>query len=141
MSLSENFKARLARIVKNNPKGRPMEGSQYFPDPTPVAPPIGYKKQPSMVDIIREQIRLAGEASKSQGFETFEEADDFDVDDDYDPRSPYELIVEQARPDGPVTRPDPGPEPQPAPPAPPNPPGAAPAPEAPAKAPGAPGGG
>lgn len=61
-------------------------------DATPMAPPVGYVKAPSLVERIREMIRserLAMEAAQ-QGFETFEEADDFDVGDDFDPRSPYE---------------------------------------------------
>ena len=69
-------------------------------DPTPMAPPIGYKPQPSMVEIIRAQIRseqLAKEAEDA-GFETFEEADDFEVDDDYDPSSPYEEMFDPAPP-------------------------------------------
>jgi len=62
------------------------------PDPTPIAPPIGYKKQPSLHDQIRAMVRsekLRMEAEMA-GFETFEEADDFDVGDDLDPTSPYE---------------------------------------------------
>lgn len=63
-------------------------------DNTPVAPPVGYKKQPSMVDIIREQIRnhkLALDLDAA-GVETFDEADDFDVGDPDDlPRSIYEM--------------------------------------------------
>lgn len=67
-----------------------------MPNPTPLAPPLGYKKQPSIREQIRnmvrgEQLRLAAE---SAGVETFEEADDFDVGDDYDPTSPYEEVFE-----------------------------------------------
>lgn len=61
-------------------------------DPTPVEPPIGYFKQPSMVEHIRAMIRaeeLRKEA-EAAGLETFEEADDFEIGDDYDPTSPYE---------------------------------------------------
>lgn len=62
-------------------------------DGTPMAPPIGYKKQPSMIDNIRNMVRSEVLRShvESAGFETFEEADDFDVGDDYDPTSPYEI--------------------------------------------------
>lgn len=62
------------------------------PDPTPMAPPVGYKRQPTMAEIIRQQIqsqRLADEA-RAMGKETWEEADDFDIGDDYDPTSPWE---------------------------------------------------
>lgn len=62
------------------------------PDPTPVAPPVGYIKQPSMFQQMRDLIRSERLAAiaESQGAETFEQADDFDVGEDYDPTSPYE---------------------------------------------------
>lgn len=66
---------------------------ELVPDSTPMAPPIGYKKHPSMVEIVRDMVRserLAQEAL-AMGHETFEEADDFDVGDDPEVlRSPYE---------------------------------------------------
>lgn len=81
-------------IEDMHPKGKPLtpEGAEV-PDSTPMAPPIGYKRVPSLSDQIREMIRserLRQEA-EAAGMETFDEADDFDVGDDYDPRSPYEL--------------------------------------------------
>lgn len=63
-----------------------------IPDPTPLAPSVGFIQQPSMIDNIRNMIRserLRQEA-EAAGYETPEEADDFDVGDDYDPTSPYE---------------------------------------------------
>lgn len=112
------------------------------PDPTPMAPPIGYKKQPSMVDHIRQMVRseqLRAHAD-SLGMETFEEADDFDVGDDYEPNSPYEndfeppvrslqeqaLAAQQAPPATVPVNPSPGSPPTPPPPA--EPPQAQPAP-------------
>lgn len=71
-------------------------------DPRPMAPPVGYKREPSLMEKVRamvrsEQFRMAAEAA---GAETFEEADDFEVGDDYDPTSPYEEVFEPApRPD------------------------------------------
>lgn len=61
-------------------------------DGTPMQPPVGYKRQPSLAEQIREMVRserLAQELAAA-GHETFEEADDFDVDDEYDPSSPWE---------------------------------------------------
>lgn len=61
-------------------------------DPTPMEPPLGYMKQPSLADQIRMAVlsqKLADEVA-AQGMETFEEADDFEVGDDYDPSSPWE---------------------------------------------------
>lgn len=60
----------------------------------PQEPPIGYKKQPSMVDIVREAVRNEHfqRQMEEAGFETFDEANDFDVDEDGPQlRSPYEL--------------------------------------------------
>lgn len=68
------------------------ENGAEHPDPTPMAPPIGYKRQPSLAEQIREMVRserLKQEVEEA-GFETFEEADDFEVGDDYDPHSPHE---------------------------------------------------
>lgn len=63
-------------------------------DGTPMQPPVGYKRQPTMVEHIREMVRserLAAEAAAA-GFETFEEADDFNIaDEDGEmPSSPHE---------------------------------------------------
>lgn len=63
-----------------------------IPDPTPMAPPVGYNRQPSLSEQIRAMVRserLAQEVAAA-GYETFEEADDFDVGDDFEPSSPYE---------------------------------------------------
>lgn len=104
-----------------------------LPDPTPMAPPVGYVKQKSMTDIIREQVRshhlqMAAEAA---GAESFEEADDFDVGDELDPTTPYEAVFDpppepplQAQP-APPAAPTPNPPPDgPAAPTPPAPPAA-----------------
>lgn len=61
-------------------------------DPTPIALPVRITRPLSEYDRFRNIIRneLSQQAA-SQGFETFEEADDFDVADDFDPKSPWEL--------------------------------------------------
>ena len=61
-------------------------------DPNPMAPPIGYIKQESLHEQIARMVRserLRQEADAA-GFETFDEADDFDIGDDYDPSSSFE---------------------------------------------------
>lgn len=68
------------------------EHGHELPDATPIAPPIGYVKHPTIAEQIRdmvrsEQLRAAAMAS---GLETFEEADDFDIEDDPMPDAPYE---------------------------------------------------
>lgn len=69
------------------------EQGQEIPDPVPLAPPIGYNPQPSMIDQVRDMVRmqLSLEADAA-GVETFEDADDFEVGDDFEAErnSPYE---------------------------------------------------
>lgn len=62
-------------------------------NPRPMAPPIGYKKQPSMVEIVQNMIKSERlkQLAIDNGLETLEEADDFDTgEDDFDPSSPWE---------------------------------------------------
>lgn len=59
-------------------------------DSTPMQPPLGFQKTPSMFDVMRKMIADRERELAQAGYETAEEADDFDVDDDFDPSSPYE---------------------------------------------------
>lgn len=65
---------------------------QEVPDPTIIDPPLGYVPQPDLMELMRRMIRREmSEIVENTEFETFEEADDFDVDDDpVDYTSPYE---------------------------------------------------
>lgn len=75
---------RLGRRL--DPDGREI------PDPIPMAPPVGFKRQPPLHELIREMVRserLAQEAAQMDAG-SFEEEDDFDVDDETDPSSPWE---------------------------------------------------
>jgi len=74
------------------------------PDATPMAPPLGYKKQPTLHEQIRNMIvseRLRQEAM-SLDAETLEEADDFEIGD-FDPTSPYEYNFDPPTPVHPGT--------------------------------------
>ena len=60
------------------------ENGYAIMDSEPMAPPIGYVKQPSMFELVRDMVqseRLRHEALAA-GFESLEEADDFDIGDD-----------------------------------------------------------
>lgn len=72
------------------------EHGREIADSTPMAPPVGYKKQPSMIENIRALVRseTLRQAAVAAGADTFEEADDLDVGDDFDPQSPYEEIFD-----------------------------------------------
>jgi len=77
------------------------------PDPIPLSPPLGYKKHPTLREQIRDMIRSEKlrQEVEAAGLETFEEADDFDVGDDYDPRSPYEEVFDPGPPLAPLAGP------------------------------------
>lgn len=95
--------ARIKQLIEEEIPERPLRSEldangHEIPDPIPMAPPIGYLKQPSMIENIRAMIRsenLRREA-ESAGKETFDEADDLDDPeaDDYEPSSPYEMRFE-----------------------------------------------
>lgn len=83
-----------------------------IPDPTPMAPPVGYKKQPSMVDNIRAMVRseMLRREAEAAGFESFEDSEDFgEDDDDRLPTTAYEAVFDPAEPappsDGPAGTP------------------------------------
>lgn len=60
-------------------------------NPTPMQPPVGYKKQPSMIDIVRQQVAAHHASLLDMEPETEDEADDFDIPDDpVDPQSRWE---------------------------------------------------
>lgn len=89
----------LHQVMAAHPKKMPLnDRGQLVPDPIPMAPPIGYKAQPSMVEIIRAQVLQVSKEAARQGLETEEEADDFDVGDDVEPSSPYEMDAQSEVP-------------------------------------------
>lgn len=82
------------------------DGREIF-NPVPVAPPIGWKPEPDMFQIMKAMVQRELAALKGDEIaETAEEAEDFVVDEDFDPMSIYEVVD---------MIPDPGPVPQPAP--------------------------
>lgn len=59
-------------------------------DPTPMAPPIGYVRAPSIAEQIRAAIQTASHEAGQRGAETIDEANDFEPDDEDDPYSQWE---------------------------------------------------
>lgn len=70
------------------------EGNEIV-DSVPMQPPVGLKRPRDIMDSVRSLIRseMFNRQMAEAGHETFEEADDFEVEDDdtYDPRTPYEV--------------------------------------------------
>lgn len=78
------------------------DGSEH-PDPNPMELPIGFERPESIQDLIKRLVtdRVIQKELDDAGLETFDEADDFDVEDEYHVDSPYE---EQFDPSGIVAR-------------------------------------
>lgn len=83
---------------------------QEVPDPTVVEPPLGYIQQPDLMELMRRMVRgHLSDLADQQELETFDEADDFEIDDDpVDYSSPYEMYFDPApgAPTGPPADPN-----------------------------------
>lgn len=84
------------------------ERGQEIPDPTPVAMPINFRRPESLVDMMRRLIRTeVSQHAESLEAESFEEANDFDVDEENieDRNTPYQDMgsdeeLQDATPEG-----------------------------------------
>lgn len=68
---------------------------RQIPDPRPVEVPTGLRKPENLHESMRRMIRTElSRAAVASGVESFEEADDFEVDDGEDeaPLGPYEIV-------------------------------------------------
>lgn len=66
-------------------------------DPTPITKPVRFNRQGSTLDEIRQAIGILNREARDQGKETFEEADDFDIEDDpIDPLTKWEVQADAA---------------------------------------------
>lgn len=72
------------------------EGREVL-DPVPMALPLNFKHPPSLNDLVRSMVRnVMSDAARDAGHESFEEADDFDIEDEQlDPQSPWEMNFDQ----------------------------------------------
>lgn len=69
-----------------------MSGRHEILDDTPVALPVRWRRPVPLAETIRRMVKQQlSLAASDQGFESFEEADDFDVDDDPEIKTQYEL--------------------------------------------------
>lgn len=65
------------------------EDNKEILNPTPMQPPLGYKPTPTLVEQIRQQVRMHKLLDDTEP-ETEEEADDFEIDEDPAPESRWE---------------------------------------------------
>lgn len=68
------------------------ERGQEVPENNPPAIPVKWRHPPTLQEQIQRMVaKEISEAAANAGHETFEEADDFDVDDEPELKSPYEI--------------------------------------------------
>lgn len=71
------------------------ERGREIPDPTPIALPLGMGIPETLAQQIQRMVKSElSRQAEAQGHDSFEDADDFDVGDDDELRSPYELSDE-----------------------------------------------
>lgn len=69
---------------------------RQIPDTRPVETPLNFRAPPTINQMIQQMVRTElSKNAQEQGFESFEESEDFDIEDDPDPVSDYEFIEMQ----------------------------------------------
>lgn len=96
--------------ARGEPVNVDVDGVQVLPvldekgnevgDPTPMAPPVHLQRRLTMSEQIQQMIRREVSVRADElGMESFEEAEDFLIDDDLpDPHTPYEAVFDPAPP-------------------------------------------
>lgn len=81
-----------------------IDFAQEFPEGTPIEVPAKWKKPPTLEERIKQFVRSerVAAALEKEGIESFDEADDFDVDEDPDP-IPVGYAVNELVPEVPAT--------------------------------------
>lgn len=80
----------MESVYKTTDKhNRHNEQGQEILNPTPMQPPMGYKKTLSLAEQIRQQVRVM-KGLEDMEAETEDEADDFEIEEDPAPESRWE---------------------------------------------------
>lgn len=80
-----------------NAADTPPEIRYEHPDPTPIEVPIPDRPAPNTLAKLLAEQRAAAALQAQLVDETFEESDDFDIDDDpLDPQTPWEVAADAA---------------------------------------------
>lgn len=72
-------------------KHKPKKATEVL-DSTPVAMPVNFHRPPTLQEQIQRLTRQSlNKLAAQEGKESFEEADDFDIGEDFEPASPHEI--------------------------------------------------
>lgn len=83
-------------LIEEVPVSPLDENGHEVPDPRPLSLPSGMKRPETLAQQVARLVRSheLARAASAQGFETLEESEDFDVGDDFDPSTPWELVFD-----------------------------------------------
>lgn len=71
------------------------EFGREVPDPRPLQIPAGFKRPETLAETVQRLVRgQLSRQAQEQGFETFEESEDFDIGDEIDMSTPYETFFD-----------------------------------------------
>jgi len=84
----------IKQMLEEFLKPRLDANGHELPDPTPLSLPSGFKAPETLAETVKRLVRAASREAEQAGDETFEEAEDFDVGDDFDPSTPYETFFD-----------------------------------------------
>lgn len=72
------------------------EFGREIPDPRPMSIPSGFKRPETLAEQVQRLVRTSiSRQAEEQGFETFEDSEDFEIEDEmWDPSSPYEEVFD-----------------------------------------------
>jgi len=86
----------MSQRIYVDENGEVFDSGHEYPDPKPLAASVGFTRPPSIQEMVQRLVRQEfSRQAEAGGLETFEEADDFVVGDDFDPTSPWELNFDQ----------------------------------------------
>lgn len=75
------------------------EKGEEIVDSTPMELPIGYEYPESLQSLMRRIVPAISQAADREGFDTFEEANDFEIEDEELPPAPWEYSKDQEEED------------------------------------------
>lgn len=78
-----------------NEHGEVSRRGMEVPDPRPVAIPAGFKRPETLSEQVRRLVRMERLNGDEEVDESWDEANDFDIGDDFDPKSPWETMWDQ----------------------------------------------
>lgn len=81
--------------MQNQRKSRLDENGREMPSDAQLRIPVGFKRPETLAEQVQRLVRNGlSQYAESQGKETFQEADDFDVDDEMDLHTPFEQFFD-----------------------------------------------